>query len=142
VYPIYDSFGNTIVTIGTVNNDTLIRRVDDINAQPGFYNDSALVRSSIVNLQTTYGTIFIRYPVLQNTTSYLNIIQRYQNASSLTKIPRQASYVPSPPIPAQQRITSESCPTGSLLGINTPSKLLDFLSRFVMYYRPEQASER
>ena len=96
VYPIYDSFGNTIATIGIVNNDTsgdyLIRRADDVNGKPGFFNDSSIVQSSIdslqdttkyagvVNLPTTYGTILIRYLVLQNTTSDLNIIQKYQNA--------------------------------------------------------------
>jgi hypothetical protein len=57
VYPIYDSFGNTIATIGIVNNNThgdyFIRRADDVNAQPGFCNDSALVQSSINLLQDT-----------------------------------------------------------------------------------------
>jgi hypothetical protein len=155
VYPIYDSFGNTIATIGIVNNNThgdyLIRRADDVNSQPGFYNDSALVQSSIddlqdttkyagiVNLPTTYGTILIRFLVLQNTTSDLNIIQRYQNASSLTKIPRKASYGPSPPNNAS---LASLAPNGSLLSINTPAKLLDFASRFVLYNQPELASER
>ena len=155
VYPIYDSFGNTIATIGIVNNSThgdyLIRRADDVNARPGFYNDSALVQSSvdnlqdttkyagIVNLPTTYGTILIRFLVLQNTTSDLNIIQKYQNASSLTEIPRKASHAPSPPNNAS---LASLAPNGSLLGIDTPEKLLDFASRFVLYNQPELASER
>jgi hypothetical protein len=146
VYPIYDTFSNTIATIGIVNNNTygdyLIRRADDVNAQPGFYNDSALVQSSIdnlqdttkyagiVNLPTTYGTILIRFLVLQNTTSDLNITQKYQNASSLTEIPRKASYAPSPPNNAS---LASLAPDGSLLGIDTPSKLLDFASRLVLY---------
>ena len=57
VYPIYDSFGNTIATIGIVNNDTagsyLIRRADDVNAKPGYFNDTSLVQLSINNLQET-----------------------------------------------------------------------------------------
>lgn len=155
VYPIYDSFGNTIATIGIVNNDTagsyLIRRADDVNSKPGFINDSSLVQSSIdnlrdnvkykgiINLPTTYGTILIRFLVLQNTTSDLNIIQRYQNASSLVEVPRKASYAASPPNNAS---LSSLAPSGSLLGINTPPKLLDFASRFVLYNQPEVASER
>ncbi|KAH6625909.1 hypothetical protein C7974DRAFT_473159 [Boeremia exigua] len=155
VYPVYDSFGNTIATIGIVNNNTagdyLIRRADDVGGKPGFYNDSSIVQSGIdslqettryagvVNLPTTYGTILIRYLVLQNTTSDLNIIRKYQNASSLTEVPRAASYAPSPPNNAS---LSSLAPNSSLLGIDTPAKLLDFASRFVLYNQPEVVSER
>ncbi|KAJ4364804.1 hypothetical protein N0V95_000648 [Ascochyta clinopodiicola] len=155
VYPIYDSFGNTIATIGIVNNNTagdyLIRRADDISGKPGFYNDSSIVQSSIdslqdttkyagvVNLPTTYGTVLIRFLVLQNTTSDLNIIQKYQNASSLTEVPRKVSNAPSP---LNNATLSSLAPNGSLLGIDTPAKLLDFASRFVIYNQPEVASER
>lgn len=155
VYPIYDSFGNTIATIGVVNNDTagtyLIRRADDVNAKPGFYNDSSLVQSSIdnlldstrykgiVNLPTTYGTILIRFLVLQNTTSDLDIIQGYQNATSLVEVSRKTSRALSPPNNAS---LSSLAPNGSLLGIDTPAKLLDFASRFVLYNQPELQSER
>lgn len=129
----------------------MIRRADDVSGQPGYYNASSLVQNAItglqastkyagvVNLPTTYGTILIRFLVRENTTADLNIIQRYQNASALTEIPRAVSLAPSPP--ANVSISSLA-PNGSLLGIDTPTKLLDFASRFVLYNQPEIASER
>ncbi|KAF3008396.1 hypothetical protein E8E13_000789 [Curvularia kusanoi] len=130
---------------------TDIGRADDVNGRPGFYNATSIVQSSIdslqdatkyagiVNLPTTYGTILIRFLVLQNTTADLNIIRKYQDASSLTEVPRKASYAPSPPNNAS---LASLAPNASLLGIDTPQKLLDFASRFVLYNQPELASER
>ncbi|KAL6712671.1 hypothetical protein ACN47E_000548 [Coniothyrium glycines] len=155
VYPILDPYGNVIAEIGIVNNNTagdyLIRRADDVASAPGYYNTSSLVQialpdlqaaskyAGVINLPTTHATILIRLLVLQNTTADLNIIQKYQNASSLTEIPRTNSYAPSPPANSS---LSSLAPNGSLLGIDTPAKVLDFASRFVLYNQPELPAER
>ncbi|KAF2026382.1 hypothetical protein EK21DRAFT_74358, partial [Setomelanomma holmii] len=155
VYPIYDPYGNNIAEIGIVNNNTagdyLIRRADDVRGQPGYYNTSSVVQNvisdledstkyaGVVNLPTTHATVLIRLLVRENTTADLNIIQRYQNASALTEVPRAVSYAPSPPTNSS---LSSLAPNGSLLGIDSPAKLLDFASRFVLYNQPELINER
>ncbi|KAH7088843.1 hypothetical protein FB567DRAFT_619633 [Paraphoma chrysanthemicola] len=142
VYPIYHPYGNDIAEIGIVNNNTegdyLIRRADDVQAPPGYCNTSSVVQSVIPSLQdsakyagvnnlpTTHATILIRLLVRENTTADLNIIQRYQNASALREIPRAVSYAPSPP--ANSSLSSLP-PNGSLLGIDSPAKILAFASQ-------------
>jgi hypothetical protein len=128
----------------------LIRRAQDVLSPIGLQNatdystqvgthapSNGTLYAGIVNLPTTYATLLIRLLVLQNTTADLNIIQKYQNASSLTPINRTTTLAPSPP-----GNLSSLAPNGSLLGINTPEKLLTFASKFVLYNQPELYSER
>ncbi|KAF3033946.1 hypothetical protein E8E12_000643 [Didymella heteroderae] len=118
-----------MATIGIVNNATagpyLSRRADDVNVKRGYFNISSLNKSSIdkpqntnkykdvVNVPTAYGAILIRFLVLQNTTSDLNIVQRHQHATSMAEVPLALN--------------------ASLLGVVTPSKLLNFASRLLLY---------
>lgn len=149
------SFGNAIAEIGVVNKNKpgsyLIRRADYVFGPAGLQNVTDYPTqigannvplngthyAGIVNLPTTYATLLIRWLVLQNTTADLEIIRRYQNASSLTPINRTVSIAPSP-----AGNLSSLAPNGSLLGINTPDKLLNFTSKFVLYNQPELYSQR
>ncbi|KAE9963318.1 hypothetical protein BLS_009419 [Venturia inaequalis] len=152
---ITDSFGNIIAEIGAVNKNKpgnyLIRRADDVAGPSGLQNASDLSTATnaqsrphnasayagIVNLPTTHGTMLIRLLVLQNTTADLNIIHGYQNASTITPIQRNVTLAPSP-----AGNISSLAPNGTLLGINSPEKLLTFASRFIEYNQPELLSER
>ena len=139
-------FGNVIAELGNLNNvlpgQYLIRRADDVLTEPGVVlaKDGDNVVSpyqGYVNLPTTYGTMLIRLFVKQNTTEDLNILHSYQNASSLTEIPRTITRAASP----SGNVTSLG-PNGSLLGISTLEKLLQFAASFTPYNQPENYTDR
>jgi hypothetical protein len=90
-----------------------------------------------VNLPTTHGTMLIRLFVKQNTTADLDTLHGYQNASSLVEIPRSMTRAASP----TGNITSLG-PSGSLLGISTLEKLLQFAASFTPYNQPENYTDR
>lgn len=141
-----DSFGNIIAEIGNINNNTagqyLIRRADDVYEEPGIKlaRDFADVQSpyqGIVNLPTTHGTSLIRFFVKANTTDDLNIIQRYQNATTLQEISRSITRAATP-----ADNLSSLAPNGSLLGINSSAKLFAFAAKFTPYNQPENFTDR
>lgn len=131
-----------------MNNSTagqyLIRRADDVLAQPGIellpeIENYSRQYQGIVNLPTTHATMLIRLFVKQNTTEDLNQLHIYQNASGLTPIPRQNTTYTAPS-PAGN--LSSLAPNGSLLGISTSEKLLSFAAKFVPYNQPENYTDR
>lgn len=142
VYPVYDPFGNVIYEIGVVNGDKagdyLLRRAEDVYAKPGFERSTPSHNSSteyqgIVNLPSTYGTMLLRILVLQNTTSDLNQIHQYQNATKLTAIPRNASQSSAP------ALKSLAPNNASFLGISSLPEQLDFAARLLPYNQPPVA---
>lgn len=90
-----------------------------------------------MNLPTTYGTILIRLFLKENTTADLDIIHRYQNASSLKEVPRNVTRAASPP----GNLTSLA-PNNSLLGIQTIDALLSFAAKITPYGQPENYTDR
>jgi hypothetical protein len=120
----------------------LIRRADDVLAEPGVIlakdgGDVVSPYQGYVNLPTTHGTMLIRLFVKQNTTADLDILHGYQNASSLVEISRSITRAASP----TGNITSLG-PNGSLLGISTLEKLLQFAASFTPYNQPENYTDR
>ncbi|KAF2151051.1 hypothetical protein K461DRAFT_228195 [Myriangium duriaei CBS 260.36] len=145
-YPVYDPYGNNIAEIGNLNNNApgkyLIRRADDVLAEPGVklardYADVASPYQGYVNLPTTHGTLLIRLFVKENTTEDLNTLHTYQNASLLEEVPRPISRAASP----AGNLTSLA-PDGSLLGISTIEKLLNFTAKIAQYNQPENYTDR
>ena len=139
-------WGNIIAEIGAVNKNSpgkyLIRRADDVEVAPGYQAPNATSQNltqyqGVVNLPTTYGTMLIRYLVLQNTTADLNIIQGYQNASRLTPVNRTASAQNT----TSPNITSVA-PNGTFLGIQTLAEQLSLAAKIVAFNQPENYSER
>lgn len=136
-------FGNVIAEIGAVNGNSvgkyLIRRADDVLTPAGYQAASATSHSNssyagIVNLPTTYGTMLIRFILLQNSTVDLDTVHGYQNASFLTNVTRASSIPPSP------NLTSLA-PNGTLSGIDTPAKLLNLSSKLIPFDQPENYTD-
>lgn len=141
---IQSRYGNIIAEIGAVNGNTagkyLIRRVDDVLAPAGYQATNTTSRSNstyagIVNLPTTYGTMLVRFILLQNSIAELDLVHRIQDASSLTNITRASSRVLSP------NLTSLA-PNGTLSGIDSPAKLLNLSSRLIPFNQPENYTDR
>jgi hypothetical protein len=135
-----------IAELGNLNQilpgQYLIRRADDVLAEPGVVlakdgGDVVSPYQGYVNLPTTHGTMLIRLFVKQNTTADLDILHGYQDASSLVEIPRSITRAASP----TGNITSLG-PNGSLLGISTLEKLLQFAASFTQYNQPENYTDR
>lgn len=139
------SFGNIIAEIGSVNGNLpgkyLIRRADDEFTAPGYTPRNASTPSNstyqgTVNLPTTYGTMLIRFLLAANTTSNLNTIHTYQNASSLSNVTRAVnSSITAPPL-------ISLAPNGTFSGINTPAKLFNLSAAIVPYNQPENYTDR
>ena len=78
--------------------------------------------------------MLIRYILLQNSTSELNIVYAYQNASSLTNTTRAISY-PTPEL-------ASLAPNGTFSGIDTPAKLFNLSAALAPYNQPENYTDR
>ena len=78
--------------------------------------------------------MLIRYILLQNSTSELNTVHAYQNASSLTNTTRATSYL-------TPELTSLA-PNGTFSGIDTPAKLLNLSAALAAYNQPENYTDR
>jgi hypothetical protein len=140
------SFGNVIANIGSVNGNPpgkyLIRRADDEFVAPGYTPRNANTTSNstyqgTVNLPTAYGTMLIRFLLPANTTSDLNTIHIYQNASSLTNVTRAANgnFSAAPPL-------TSLVPNGTFLGIDTPAKLFNLSAALIPYNPPESYTDQ
>ena len=134
-----------IAEIGIVNGNKpgnyLIQRTDDAFVQPGFSNATANTTSNYtgtVTLPTTYGTMLIRLLLLSNTTSDLNIVHTYQNASNLNPVNRTTPSWVTGQVPS---LNSASL-NGSFLGINTPTKQFAFAAKLLQYNQPENYTDR
>jgi hypothetical protein len=90
-----------------------------------------------VNLPTTHGTMLIGLCVKENTAADLKILHAYQNASSLVDIPRSITRAAS-----LTGNTTSRRPNGSLLGISTLKKLLQFAASFTPYNQSENYTDR
>lgn len=136
------SFGNDIADLGSVNGngpgDYLIRRAEDVYAPTGVYNTSLdSPYAAVVNFPTTYGTMLIRFFVASNTTDEVHQLNAYQNASSIRPVRRKQTIgaVPTAPI-------SSYAPNNTLLGIDTPAKLLTLAAKLIPFNQPIAPAER
>lgn len=143
-YPVYDVFSNQLVNIGVVDGNKagnyLIRRAEDVYAAPGYEDTSATCNAThgyqgIVNLPGSYGTMLIRLEVVQNTTSDLERLHIYQNASSLVAKIRTTTIQVAPSLKSVAL-------NGSFLGIESPAQQLELAARIVQYNQPVVYSDR
>lgn len=82
--------------------------------------------------------MLIRLLLLSNTTSDLNIVHTYQNASNLTPINRTTpSWVT-----GQAPSLNSTSLNGSFLGIDSPTKQFTFAAKLVQYNQPENYTDR
>ena len=147
-YPVYDPYGNDLAEIGSVNGNKpglyLIRRADDVFAQPGFVNTTSNCTvinkkyEGIVNVPTTFGTMLIRLLLLHNTTEDLNAVHTIQNASHLRPIPRTLAALSANPAVSLHSLA----PAGGFLGIDGPEKQLSFAAKLVALNQPGVYSQR
>jgi len=143
-FPFYDFYGNNFgsVSIAVVSpvGTYLIRRASDALVQPGieYTTPNALCPypkyTGYINFPTTYGSLWNRILVRQNTTADLDIVHSYQRNISITPVPRQISQpgtLPAPPLTAELFASNK---TGT-------AKLLDLLARFAQFNQPEVLSD-
>jgi uncharacterized membrane protein len=145
-YPVYDAWSNELANIGIVNDNKpgkyLIRRAADVGDPVGFDNSSSTLKNScykgFVNLPGSYGTMLVRLEVITNSTTELNTLRGFQNASSLTPVDRNPIYNTDNPAPSFKSLALN----GSFLGIRSPAQQLSFASRVVPYNQPLIYSDR
>lgn len=80
--------------------------------------------------------MLIRFLLVSNTTTDLNAIHTYQNASSLSNVARAVnSSTLAPPL-------TSLAPNGTFSGINTPAKLFNLSAQLVPFNQPENYTDR
>jgi len=148
IFPFYDVYGNNFANIYPGNVSTpgqyLLRRAEDAYVPPGLQVTNVTTADCIpkyqgvINFPGTYGTMLIRLLLKYNTTENLEIVNRYQNETSLIEVPRTLSRSDAS-TPSSWTTISKN---GTLLLDSEPRQILSTLAAILPSNLPIDQNER